>query len=399
MKFSLFYHSLVSDWNHGNAHFLRGVVNDLLSRGHQVQVFEPAEGWSRQNLLKDHGPRALEQFQHSYPHLISQLYDRETLDLEQVAEASDVVIVHEWNEPWLVNELGELRNRLQRGSNSELSFLLLFHDTHHRAVSEPAWIKRFQLEHYDGILAFGEVLSEVYRAHGWNDTVWTWHEAADHHIFYPREPNDLYPSGDLVWVGNWGDEERTRELETFLFAPIRKRQLRSHIYGVRYPSEVLQKLKQEGISYCGWLANFRVPEVFANHAVTVHVPRRYYAQMLPGIPTIRPFEAMACGIPLISAPWDDSEHLFHPGKDFLVARNTEEMEQHLHQVLHDKDFAKHLADHALNTILDRHTCAHRVDQLLSIIESLGTPAIQSLTAQMIDSIDAHLSGRSTHAYH
>jgi spore maturation protein CgeB len=41
--------------------------------------------------------------------------------------------------------------------------------------------------------------------------------------------------------------------------------------------------------------------------------------MLPGIPTIRVFEALACGIPLVSAPWDDSEHLFRPGEDFLVA--------------------------------------------------------------------------------
>lgn len=55
MKFTFFYHSLVSDWNHGNAHFLRGVVSELISRGHQVQVFEPVDGWSRDNLLADHG--------------------------------------------------------------------------------------------------------------------------------------------------------------------------------------------------------------------------------------------------------------------------------------------------------------------------------------------------------
>ena len=36
-----FYHSLLSDWNYGNAHFLRGVVSELLVRGHQVAVYEP----------------------------------------------------------------------------------------------------------------------------------------------------------------------------------------------------------------------------------------------------------------------------------------------------------------------------------------------------------------------
>jgi glycosyltransferase involved in cell wall biosynthesis len=41
MRIAIFCHSLMSDWNHGNAHFLRGVVTDLLDRGHDVRVFEP----------------------------------------------------------------------------------------------------------------------------------------------------------------------------------------------------------------------------------------------------------------------------------------------------------------------------------------------------------------------
>lgn len=399
MKFSLFYHSLVSDWNHGNAHFLRGVVNELLNRGHQVQVYEPEDGWSRDNLLADHGPRIFEQFQATYPQMTSRVYDHQSLDLEQVAEASDVVIVHEWNEPWLVNGFGQLRNKLQGGNNADLDFLLLFHDTYHRAASEPAWLNRFQLEFYDGILAFGEVLSNVYRTHGWSDTIWTWHEAADHHIFYPREPNTNYPMGDVVWAGNWGDDERSHELETFLFGPTRALGLQCDIYGVGYPEAVLSKLKTDGIHYGGWLPNFRVPEVFANHKVTVHVPRRFYTEALPGIPTIRPFEAMACGIPLISAPWHDSEGLFSVGEDYLLARTSEEMQQHLRLLLNDRDYAQSLADHARATILDRHTCAHRVDQLMDIIDSLGTPDIESVTAQIIESIDAHFSGRIGQAFH
>lgn len=190
MKFTFFYHSLVSDWNHGNAHFLRGVVSELLSRGHQVDVFEPVDGWSRQNLLKDHGDAAIRQFQQVYPHLNSILYTQDSIDLEEVADRSDIIVVHEWNEPWLVNGLSELRLRAYRsGSNG---FRLLFHDTHHRAVSDPNWLKRFDLENYDGILAFGEILSEVYRKHGWSDTVWTWHEAADTRVFYPRISNPFF---------------------------------------------------------------------------------------------------------------------------------------------------------------------------------------------------------------
>ena len=55
MNVVYFTHSLASCWNHGNAHFLRGIVAELLDRGHDVVVYEPADGWSREQLLADAG--------------------------------------------------------------------------------------------------------------------------------------------------------------------------------------------------------------------------------------------------------------------------------------------------------------------------------------------------------
>ena len=104
--------------------------------------------------------------------------------------------------------------------------------------------------------------------------------------------------------------------------------------------------------------------------MTVHVPRRPYVEALPGIPTIRPFEALACAIPLICAPWDDVEGLFRPD-DYLVARNGEEMRTRLAEVLADEELARGLAARGRETILARHTCAHRVDELLAICSELG----------------------------
>lgn len=43
MRIIMFYHSLVSDWNNGGAHFLRGVAYELMTRGHDVQVYEPRD--------------------------------------------------------------------------------------------------------------------------------------------------------------------------------------------------------------------------------------------------------------------------------------------------------------------------------------------------------------------
>jgi len=364
MKVVVFCHSLASCWNHGNAHFLRGVAVELEARGHRVEVWEPRHGWSRTNLLADHGERALGAFREAFP-TRSRLYDLDAVDLEPLVDGADLVLVHEWNDPWLVAELGRLRSRGGR-------FLLLFHDTHHRAVTGPDEMARYDLSGYDGVLAFGAVLRDIYLERGWVERAWAWHEAADVRVFRPLagEPR----LGDLVWIGNWGDGERTEELRDLLLGPARRLCLSGVVHGVRYPPEAIRAVERAGLRYGGWVANHEAPRLFARHRVTVHVPRRPYVEALPGIPTIRPFEALACGIPLVSALWEDAEGLFEEGRDYLRARDAGEMTRLLGEVLADAELARSLAEHGRRTILARHTCGHRVDELLAIASSLGEPA-------------------------
>jgi spore maturation protein CgeB len=359
MRIVVFAHSLVSDWNHGNAHFLRGIVSELQDRGHDVHAWEPRHGWSRQNLLAERGERALGDFRAAFPDLLPNLYDLDAFDPAPAVDGAQLVLVHEWTEPWLVAELGRLRARGGR-------FLLLFHDTHHRMATAPEEMARFELDSYDGVLAYGALIAELYRARGL--PAWTWHEAADTRRFRPLP--ELEREHDLVCVGNWGDGERTRELHEFLLEPARALRLDGSVHGVRYPADAVEAVERSGLCYRGWVANAEVPAVFARHRVTVHVPRRPYAERLPGIPTIRPFEALACGIPLVSAPWDDVERLFEPGRDFLVARDGREMRAHLREILADAELAQSLVDHGRATILARHTCKHRVDELEAILREL-----------------------------
>src|SRR4028119_2497960 len=109
MTILIFCHSLLSDWNHGNAHFLRGVATELLHRGHTLRVYEPKGAWSLQNLIADAGYTPLAGFGATYPTLavpgVNQQYDPETLDLRGELEDADVVLVHEWNEPKLVAQI------------------------------------------------------------------------------------------------------------------------------------------------------------------------------------------------------------------------------------------------------------------------------------------------------
>lgn len=362
MRFTLFYHSLLSDWNHGNAHFLRGIVTDLQKRGHKVDVCEPKEGWSLQNLLIDGGQKALDDIQNQFPDLKTNFYDPQNPELEEKVKGADVVLVHEWNEPSLVKEVGKLKETY--------GYTLIFHDTHHRSVSQPQDMARYDLKDYDGVLAFGDMIRQVYLNEGWTQRAWTWHEAADTTVFYPRTAEEK--EGDLIWIGNWGDEERSEELMEYLIAPVKELRLKAAVYGVRYPEEAQEKLKAAGIGYKGWLPNHKAAEVFSRYRFTVHVPRRYYTQKLPGIPTIRPFEAMACGIPLISAPWQDSENLFRVGEDFLMVHSGEEMKAAIKEVLQNEQLAESLRLSGLEIIRKRHTCAHRVDELLQILEEVAS---------------------------
>jgi spore maturation protein CgeB len=160
----------------------------------------------------------------------------------------------------------------------------------------------------------------------------------------------------LVWIGNWGEGERTAELETFLFRPAQDAALPLDIFGVRYPPEALALLARYGVNYRGWLPNARAPEVFARHLATVHVPRRFYAETLPGIPTIRVFEALACGIPLLSAPWDDSEGLFPRRRGLPDGPRRRGLTAALRDIARDPQLRAALVASGLATIRARHTC-------------------------------------------
>ena len=74
----------------------------------------------------------------------------------------------------------------------------MFHYTHHRSVTDAAGMARYDLGH--GVLAFGQFIVAVpeKRVIG-PHTVW--HEGADR-------------------IGNWGDNERTAELQEYLFGPV-----------------------------------------------------------------------------------------------------------------------------------------------------------------------------------
>jgi len=280
--------------------------------------------------------------------------------LEKELDGADVVIVHEWNSPEVIAAILTLKDRLR--------FRVLFHDTHHRAYTSPQEILRLPLNEFDGVLAFGDAIRRIYTEGFGIKRAWTFHEAADIERFFPLEASK---DTDVVWIGNWGDGERSRELEKFLVAPATAlRHVTFAVHGVRYPRAALVQLADSHIEYRGYLPNLRAPQMYACSRISLHVPRRFYANGLSGVPTIRVFEALAAGSPLVCAPWCDGEGLFRPGQDYLCVPDSEAMVSVLRSLLRDDAARQQLAASGLETVRSRHTCAHRAEQLIEICHEL-----------------------------
>lgn len=366
LRIRIFAHSWISDWNHGNAHFLRGLAYELMQMGHDVRCYEEMNCWSVTNLLQEGmglAETSVFSFWKAFPALDVRFYSR--LSFTQFAEEelrnADIVIVHEWNHPEVVEAILSLKKKL--------GFRTLLHDTHHRAYTNPKEISLFRLHLFDGVLAFGDALRHIYQHVFGVPRVWTFHEAADtkHFIRIKAEPDT-----DIIWVGNWGDEERTRALQEYLVMPASAMTgRRIAVHGVRYPTEAKKQLAEAGIEYRGYLPNLETPAAYARSRVALHVPRKFYSNGLSGIPTIRVFEALACGIPLVCSPWADVEQLFRPRQDYLCVQNGKAMCSEILHLLRDEAACEQIVANGLETIAARHTCLHRAIQLVDICEELG----------------------------
>jgi spore maturation protein CgeB len=163
-----------------------------------------------------------------------------------------------------------------------------------------------------------------------------------------------------------------RELQEFLIEPLAAvRPASAAVYGVRYPQSAKRQLQDAGIEYRGYLPNLAAPAAYSRCALTLHIPRRCYSNGLSGIPTIRMFEAFACGVPLVCSPWNDLEGLFRPNEDFICAPNGKAMKAEIARLLRDRQARQQLSQNALQTIRQRHTCWHRARQFEEICDEVG----------------------------
>lgn len=350
MRVAFFAQSGASETVHGCASALLGILAELRGRGHEAHVYEIDS--------------ALD--------LTAALEGVQLVVVRAASDAADSTL-----KPDFIARIGQHHVRSRH-------YTLLLHDTCDRSMSDPASLAAFDLRHYDGVLASGDAVARLYVERGWVRDAWSWPTAANIRVFYPRQSDTprcvqhasvshavALDHGDLVWIGRLGDgAERQRAFHDFFVKPARQLGVRAAVYGTGYTENMLRTLADAGVAYHGWTPNERVPEVFSRYTVTMFMPRTPYVRSLQGIATTSLFEAMACGIPVVSAGWHDVAGLFAPPAPFLTADSGAEMTARLEAVLARPSLRAELVGRGLREIQARHTCGHRVDALLQIVREI-----------------------------
>jgi spore maturation protein CgeB len=174
-------------------------------------------------------------------------------------------------------------------------------------------------------------------------------------------PSDVAPAWALGYVGTYS-ADRQGALERLLVEPARRRRdLRFAVAGPQYPAGLRWPPNVERIEHLppGEHARF-----YAAQRLTLNVTR---ADMVRAgwSPSVRLFEAAACGTPVLSDPWPGLETFFEPGREILVARTTEEALRLVGEL--PEEARRTIAAAARRRVLAQHTAAHRARELEELV--------------------------------
>jgi spore maturation protein CgeB len=161
---------------------------------------------------------------------------------------------------------------------------------------------------------------------------------------------------DLSYLGTYSPD-RQPVLERLLIEPARRApSLRFVVAGPQYPADIDWPVNVERVEHVGPAEH---PAFYAASRFTLNVTR---ADMVRWgwSPSVRLFEAAACGTPVISDRWEGLETLFRPGGEILLADDAGEVLAALHGAEAGRDA---IAAAARLRVLGAHTAAHRAEEL------------------------------------
>ncbi|NVB79058.1 MAG: glycosyltransferase [Kofleriaceae bacterium] len=336
--------SITSSWGNGHATTYRGLVRALAARGHEVHFLERDVPWYADN-------RDLPQPAYcrtSIYRSLSELRDRFT---SLVRDAS-VVIVGSYVPEGI--EVGDWVLDNARGITAfydiDTPVTLASLTAGSCAYLAPEHVRRYRL-----YLSFtgGPTLDRIERDFG-SPHARALYCSVDPELYAPDPQTQRW---DLAYMGTYSDD-RQPIVQRLLVEPAKRSPSRHFVVaGPQYPEHLEWPANVERIEHLG-------PDhhrAFYNRAAfALNVTRREMTDC-GWSPSVRLFEAAACGVPIISDTWRGLDQLFEPDREILLARDTEDVMRYLSDISDDK--RREIGRRGRARVLAEHTPAHRVGEL------------------------------------
>jgi spore maturation protein CgeB len=336
--------SITSSWGNGHATTYRGLVRELSRRGHHVLFLERDVPWyaSNRDLARP-------------PHGRTVLY-RSFDDLKRrftgAVEDADFVIVGSYVPEGA--KVGKWVTHTARG-------LTAFYDIDtpvtlaKLARGENEYLTAQLIPEYQLYLSFtgGPTLERLEQDYG-APMARALYCAVDPTLYYPEQ---LPRRWDLGYMGTYS-EDRQPVLTRFLSEPARSwPEGRFVVAGPQYPRTIRWPSNVQRIQH---LPPKRHRSFYNSQEFTLNLTR---ADMVSAgfSPSVRLFEAAACGTPIISDHWEGIESVFEPDREILIARSSSEVLQWVRDLPESERRA--IGRRALDRVLAQHTAAHRAAEL------------------------------------
>jgi spore maturation protein CgeB len=336
--------SITSSWGNGHATTYRGLVRELTTRGHDVLFLERDVPWYASNRDLPHPPHGRTALYFD----LAELRRRFTAEIEE----ADLVIVGSYVPEGAL--VGEWVTSVARGVTA-------FYDIDtpvtlaKLARGETEYLTPELIREYQLYLSFtgGPTLERLEEEFG-SPMARPLYCSVDAELYYP-EPVGL--RWDLGYMGTYS-EDRQPILTKLLIDPARTwPEGRFVVAGPQYPGRLRWPRNVRRIEH---LPPRRHRGFYNAQRFTLNLTR---ADMVAAgfSPSVRLFEAAACGTPIISDYWDGLDTLFEPGLEILIARSSGEVSQYLRDVPEPERRA--IGERGRCRVLAEHTAAHRAAEL------------------------------------
>jgi spore maturation protein CgeB len=344
MKIVVFGLSITSSWGNGHATTYRGLVRELAARGHEVVFLERDLPWYADN-------RDLRRVSHVQIELYRSVSELQRRHAATVRDA-DAVIVGSYVPEGIA--VGEWVLRMAGGVTSfyDIDTPVTLAKLRRNAAD---YLSKDLVRRYDLYLSFtgGPTLRRIEEEFG-APRARALYCSVDPRAYY-HEPRPA--RWDLGYLGTYS-EDRQGPLDVLLLKTAEQwPEGRFVVAGAQYPSSITWPRNVTRIEH---LPPRRHRGFYNRQRFTLNITR---ADMMAAgySPSVRLFEAGACGTPIITDAWPGLETFFAPGREVLVAHSTAEMLRLLQET--PRAAASAIGEAAREKILSRHTAAHRAEEL------------------------------------